>query len=213
MFRAAKWEILCPPNLELMLDPNGDEIKVTWHKGSGPFSKPLKLSSPLLARRSHSVRVALSELNAYVRTNQDLEEKKDPGWKRYASVLRELQQQGAALYNAFFDGSDLRAQALLQALQSLEAGAELRIHCSDEAVSLPLGFVFDSEIQPLGERSSRADFSGFWLDRFSITMLVAGGASNRVRSMSIPSRSGHFTHYTAPKWKMRCRISAAIPAG
>jgi hypothetical protein len=164
-----------PTQLELMLDPNGDEIKVTWHKGSGPFSKPLKLSGALLSRRSHDVRAALSELNAYVRTNQDLDEEKDPGWKRYAGALKELQQQGAALYNAFFDDGDLRAQALLQALQSLGAGAALRVHCSDEVVSLPLSFVFDGDVQPLREKPSRADFSGFWLDRFNITMLVAGG--------------------------------------
>src|SRR5262249_37825273 len=120
-----------PAELELMLDPNGDEIKVTWHKGSGPFSKPLKVSSALLSRSSHDVRAALSDLNAYVRTNQDFDEQKDPGWKRYAGALKELRQQGEALYNAFFDEGDLRAQALLQALQSLEAGAELRVHCSD----------------------------------------------------------------------------------
>jgi hypothetical protein len=164
-----------PTQLELMLDPNGDEIKVTWHRGSGPFSKPLKLSSALMSRRSHDVRAALSELNAYVRTNQNLDEEKDPGWKRYVGVLKELQQRGAALYNAFFDDGDLRTKALIQALQALGAGAELRVHCSDEVVSLPLGFVFDGEVQPLRERPSRADFSGFWLDRFNITMLVAGG--------------------------------------
>ena len=161
--------------LELMLDPNDDQIKVTWHKGSGPFSKPLKLSSALLSRRSHDVRAALSELNAYVRTNQDLDEEKDPGWKRYAGALKELQQRGAALYNAIFDEGDLRAQALLHALQSLGTGAELRVHCSDEVASFPLGFVFDGEAQLSAGRPSRADFSGFWLDRFNITMLVAGG--------------------------------------
>src|SRR6516165_4072366 len=136
-----------PTPFELMLDPNGDEIKVTWHRGSGPFSKPLKLSSALMSRRSHDVRAALSELNAYVRTNQNLDEEKDPGWKRYVGVLKELQQRGAALYNAFFDDGDLRTKALIQALQSLEAGAELRIHCSDEVVSLPLGFLFDGDVQ------------------------------------------------------------------
>jgi hypothetical protein len=161
--------------LELMLDPNGDEIKLMWCKDHGPFSKPLRLPSALLSKRSRDIRTALSELNAYVRANQDLVEEKDPGWKRYADVLKELQQQGRALYNTLFDEGDLRSQALLHALQSLDPGSELRVHCSDEVVSLPLGFVFDGNMRAVGERPSRADFAGFWLGRFNITMLVAGG--------------------------------------
>lgn len=202
-----------PTPLELMLDPNGDEIKVTWHKGSGPFSKPLKLSTALLSRRSHDVRAALSELNAYVRTNQDLDEKKDPGWKHYAGALKELQQQGAALYNAFFDDGDLRAQALLQALQSLGAGGELRVHCSDEVASLPLGFVFDGDVQSLGGKPSRADFNGSGWIASILRCWWPEAVSSRVRSTSIPSRSGPCTPFTAPRWKMRGSVSAAIRQG
>jgi hypothetical protein len=164
-----------PGELELMLDPNGDEVKLTWHKGNGPWSRPLKLPSALLSHRSRDLRAALGALNAYMRSNHDFMEERDPGWQNYRGVLKELQQHGAALYNALFDESDLRAQVLSQALQSLNDGAELRVHCSDEVVSLPLGFVFEGDPLPLSGRPSRADFSGFWLNRFNITMLVRGG--------------------------------------
>jgi hypothetical protein len=167
--------------LELMLDPNGDQIKLMWCKENGPFSKPLKYSTAALAALSHGVRSALSELNSYVRTNQDLQEEKDPGWKRYAAAMLELRQQGAALYNELFhDDENPHIEALLQALQSLEPGGELRVHCSDEVASLPLGFVFDGDARPLGGNPSRPDFAGFWLERFRITMLVAGSGATDI---------------------------------
>jgi hypothetical protein len=158
-----------------MLDPNGDEVKLTWYKGYGPWSRPLKLPSALLIHRSRDLRAALGALNTYMRSNHDLVEERDPGWQNYRGVLKELQQNGAALYYALFDDGDPRAEALLQALQSLDDGAELRVHCSDEVVSLPLGFVFEGDPLPLSGRPSRADFAGFWLNRFTITMLVRGG--------------------------------------
>src|SRR5262249_36306994 len=160
------------------LDPNGDQIKLMWCKENGPFSKPLKYSTAALAALSHGIRVALNELNRYVRTNQNLEEEKDPGWTRYAAAMLELRQRGAALYNELFhDEENPHVEALLQALQSLERGGELRVHCSDEGASLPLGFVFDGDAPPPAASPSRPDFAGFWLDRFRITMLVAGSGA------------------------------------
>ena len=34
--------------LELMLDPNGDQIKLMWCRENGAFSKPLKYSAAAL---------------------------------------------------------------------------------------------------------------------------------------------------------------------
>jgi hypothetical protein len=65
--------------LELTLDPNGEHIKLKWSKDDEPLSKPLRLEIELLRRRSRAVREALSELDSYVCTNQELEEEKDPG--------------------------------------------------------------------------------------------------------------------------------------
>jgi len=170
-----------PAQLELMLDPNGSEIKVMWSKNHGPFSKPLKLPSALLRDRSREVRSALSALNAYIRTNQNLEEEKDPGWRRYAGVVKELRQQGQALHNALLDEDEPHAQHLLQVLGGLASGAELRVYCSDDEVSLPLGFVFDGDVASVTGKPSRTDFAGFWLDRFKITMLVAGSGCEHDR--------------------------------
>jgi hypothetical protein len=69
---------------------------------------------------------------------------------------------------------DARSQELLRAIETLRAGAEIRVNCSDDEVSLPLGFVFEGEVgSPIG-KPSRADFADFWLDRFKITTLVEG---------------------------------------
>jgi hypothetical protein len=160
--------------LELTLDPNGEHIKLKWSKDDEPLSKPLRLEIELLRRRSRAVREALSELNSYVCTNQELEEEKDAGWRRYTAVVRKLRQRGQALRSALLNEDDARSQELLRAIESLRSGAEIRVNCSDDEVSLPLGFVFEGEVEaPIG-KPSRADFAGFWLNRFKITMLVEG---------------------------------------
>src|SRR5262245_27624873 len=126
--------------LELSLDPNGDQIKLKWSKDDEPWSRPFKLSIDLLRKRSQAIRDALTALNDYVRTNQDLEEEQDRGWRNYASVLKTLRQKGQALRYALFNEEDPRARELLNVIESLPQGAELRVNCSDEEVTLPLGF-------------------------------------------------------------------------
>ena len=113
--------------LELTLDPNGEHIKLKWSKDDEPLSKPLRLEIELLRRRSRAVREALSELNSYVCTNQELEEEKDPGWRRYAAVVRKLRQRGQALRSALLNEDDARSQELLRAIESLRSGAEVRV--------------------------------------------------------------------------------------
>src|ERR1700719_997843 len=95
--------------LELSLDPNGDDIKLRWSKDDEPPSKPLRLDIALLRKRSRDVRDALTALNSYVCTNQKLEEEKDPGWQRYAGFLKTLRQKGEALRSTLLDGEDPRS--------------------------------------------------------------------------------------------------------
>jgi hypothetical protein len=167
--------------LELSLDPNGDHIKLRWSKDDEPPSKPLRLDIDLLRRRSRAVREALCELNSYVCTNQNLEEAKDPGWRCYAGALRALRQKGQALRSALLKEDEPRSQELVRAIEDLRPGAELRVICSDDEVTLPLGFVFEGEVgSPIG-KPTRADFAGFWLDRFKITVLVEGGGAGPER--------------------------------
>ena len=132
--------------LKLSLDPNGEEIKLRWSKDDEPPSKPLRLKIALLRKKSRDVRDALTALNGYVCTNQKLEEEKDPGWQRYAGVLKTLRQKGEALHAALLDEEDLRSQELLRVIKGLQPGAELRVNCSDDEVTLPLGFVFEGEV-------------------------------------------------------------------
>jgi hypothetical protein len=82
--------------------------------------------------------------------------------------------KGSGLAQRLLDEDDARSQELIRAIENLRSDAERRVNCSDDEVSLPLGFVFEGEVpSPIG-RPSRADFAGFWLDRFKITMLVEG---------------------------------------
>jgi hypothetical protein len=80
--------------LELSLDPNDEDIKLRWSKDDEPPSKPLRLKSKQLRIRSGDVREALSALNSYVRTNEKFEQENDPGWQRYAEILRALREKG-----------------------------------------------------------------------------------------------------------------------
>ena len=97
--------------IELNLDPNGEEMKLRWSKDDEPPSKPLRLKIALLRKKSRDVRDALTALNGYVCTNQKLEEEKDPGWQRYAGILKTLRQKGEALHAALLDEEDPRSQA------------------------------------------------------------------------------------------------------
>jgi len=111
--------------LELSLDPNGEHIKLKWSKDDEPLSKPLRLDIDLLRKRSRAVREALSALNSYILTNQELEEEKDPGWQGYAGVLRTLRQRGQALRSALLNEDDARSQELLRTIESLRGWLEM----------------------------------------------------------------------------------------
>jgi hypothetical protein len=167
--------------LELSLDPNGEQIKLRWSRDDEPPSRPLRLNIDLLRKRSRSVREALTALNSYVCSNQKLEEEKDHGWRNYAGVIKTLRQKGQALRSALLNEEDPRSQELSHAIESLQPGAELRVNCSDDEVTLPLGFVFEGEVGSPTAKPSRSDFEGFWLNRFKITMLVEGSGAGHER--------------------------------
>jgi hypothetical protein len=163
--------------MELTLEPNGDYIKASWKIGyKGVPSKPLRLRKILLRDRSRDVRKALSKLNAYVRSNPNLSEERDPGWALYSSALEELRECGKELHTALFftEDNNPRIEEFADALRRLATGAELAVVCSDDEVTLPLGFAFEGKAPSQQRRPSREDFAGFWLDRFDITMLVQG---------------------------------------
>ena len=77
---------------------------------------------------------------------------------------------------------------LVQALEGLGPGAQLRVYCSDDEVSLPLGFVFEGDVTCVTGKPSRADFAGFeghsqecgrsdrdrWPDRFPGDAVATG---------------------------------------
>ncbi|MCC8402410.1 hypothetical protein LJ655_10980 [Paraburkholderia sp. MMS20-SJTN17] len=170
--------------MQLFLDANGDSIKLVWRSDEGGRrSKPILLPKAFLLDRARKIRDELNNLNDYVQTTQ-LDESKDPGWVRYREILNRLTECGRWLSNAIFNFRDEHAQELLEALDALPHGAEVKIFCSDDQVTLPLGFVYANGA-PVSEptdapateakRPSREDFAGFWLNRFKITMAIDGG--------------------------------------
>jgi len=163
--------------MELHLDPNGDYIKLYWRSDDGRRSKPILLPKPLLRDRGSKVRAELNELNSYIEKT-GLDQAHDPGWVRYRELVGRLRECGRWLFKAIFNYKDDRAKELLRMLQALPPLAELKICCSDDQVTLPLGFVYGEEdvVHPFDEaRPSRADLEGFWINRFTITMAIDGG--------------------------------------
>ena len=153
-------------------------------QGGRAASKPLRLKSEQLRVRSADVRGALNALNSYVGTNQKFEEEKTldgDATPMSSDVLRTLREKGEALHNALLIEDDPRSQEFMRAIEELPQGAELRVVCSDDEVSLPLGFVLEGEVDAPVGKPSRSDFAGFWLDRLKITMLVEGGGAGPER--------------------------------
>ncbi|MBB5502188.1 hypothetical protein [Paraburkholderia sp. MM5384-R2] len=163
--------------MELYLDPNGDNVKLSWRSDDGRRSKPILLPKQCLIDRACKVRAELNDLNDYVKET-GLNGSKDPGWARYQEILGHLRECGRWLFKAIFNYKDARAQGLLNTLYSLPTATELKICCSDEQVTLPFGFVYgdDGDVPNLTSamRPSRKDLGGFWLNRFKITMVIDG---------------------------------------
>jgi hypothetical protein len=166
-----------PGEMEILLAPNGEEIKLQWRRGGIAFSKPIKLKASVLRNRSAEVRAALSAMTEYIRRNPKLKEEFDPRWDNYRSVFQRIRNAGKALRAAILrQEQSPNAQALEAALMAMPQGASLRIHCSDEEVTFPFGFVCDDSRpgDDLTMERSVKDFGRFWLSRFKISMVVEG---------------------------------------
>jgi hypothetical protein len=167
-------------DLEIEFSPHDEQVKMKW-RVSGNWSKPVLMASELLRTRSSEVRSTLSELNEYVRSNPRSEEERDPGWRQYRKILDKLKARGRALRHAIFHPTDAVGKATLNMIYGLKQGAALEVFCSDNDVTLPLSFVYDRAIEQQVQflAPSLADFSGFWLSRFNISMYVDGGGCNQ----------------------------------
>lgn len=163
--------------MELFLDPNGDFIKLSWRSDEGRRSRPILLATSFMTDRGRKVRDELNALNDYVMETRLIEEN-DRGWSRYQEILGHLKERGRYLFKAIFPFDDPRAQTLRTTLNALPVGTELKIHCSDDQVTLPLGFVYDEHMDAVDpatiKQPSRKDLDGFWLNRFRITMVIDG---------------------------------------
>jgi hypothetical protein len=171
--------------VELYINPNVGNVSLMWQKQAGtPMSKPFHVAQASLSSRSDNVRRVLNDLNAYLYENPQLQEERDPSWERYSAIIHELKEHGRSLYRVLFHypNSPPPARELEAAIRALGRDDELIIHCPDDAVTLPFGFVCDpSSAAPddTGEppaiaKPGRADFDGCWINRFNLTMLLNG---------------------------------------
>jgi hypothetical protein len=166
-----------PEQLELDLTTHEKYTKLRWRTNSG-YRKAIQASTALLSDRSCKVRQVLTELNSYIQKNSGFDERRDQEWKEYRSILQRLRQSGRALRSVLFPPNNTVADEISGVLQNVGFGEKLKVYCSDEDVTLPLGFVYEgsTEVSELRcERPSWDDFAGFWLTKFQITMNIEGG--------------------------------------
>jgi hypothetical protein len=171
--------------VELYINPNGKDVVMWWQERAGaPASRTFHAPQKSLTDRSEDVRRLLNDLNAYLYTNPRLREERDPSWETYSAIVHELKERGRSLYRTLFQypESPDPAQELEMAIRELGRDDELIIHCPDNAVTLPFGFVCDPSLgnpddadePPAVTNPGRADFDGCWINRFDITMLLNG---------------------------------------
>ena len=172
-------------SLTLQLAANDKQVKVSKRLPTGQTTKPLvQLDAATLRRRSDRVRCALGQLNTYVRGNPLLCEERNSGWIKYAEIMRELQEAGEGLRNAFLGSAD-KSNCLETAIQALGPGGEFTIHFDDGDLTMPLGFCYDGVVNPPVERPCRAHFKNFWLSRLRITFLVENGGCESEKDLQL----------------------------
>jgi hypothetical protein len=174
--------------VELYISPNGKDVVLWWQEQPGtPASRTWHVPQASVATRSRDVRQVLKELNDYLRTNPRLHEERDPSWEKYLAIVNELKERGRSLHRVLFQYPERPppAHELEMAIENLGRDDELIVHCPDDAVTFPLGFVCaplpddaddagGAAEAPALTRPDRADFDGCWVNRFDITMLLNG---------------------------------------
>src|ERR1700722_2522152 len=136
--------------MDLKLVPNDDEIKLTWRAGEGTWLGPMHIDTKRLIKRARDVRNDLDSLTKYMEGNPSLLEDNDAAWSNYGKILTQLRRHGQSLCHAIFPLNDLKARSLLDELCRLPRGTILKIHCSDNEVTVPFGFIYRSD-QPVPE--------------------------------------------------------------
>lgn len=164
--------------VEIFLSPNGTEIKVSWRSSHfrSALSKPYSVNADSLQARCQAVRSELTALNNYVRGNPDFDVNRDTKWEKYSDIMWKLRDAGNLLRSALIDAGKPEdvAEAFDMRLRSLEKNTEVTVHCSDQGVTIPAGFICDDPLFMLAGRPSRKDFDGFWINRLKLSMRLSG---------------------------------------
>lgn len=163
--------------MQIFLDVNGTEVKINWQRSpTSPVSQTYSVNARALSSCSSDVRLSLKELNAYTERNPAFAIERDPGWKNYSAILSALRKSGAALRAALIDAGSPENIALdfEKRLASLPEETLVTVHCSDQAVTIPFGFLFDGNAPLSIIQPSRADFDGFWINKYNINVRLNG---------------------------------------
>jgi hypothetical protein len=140
-------------------------IKLAWTDDQ--WDPPAySVSKELVSRAAANVRAVLNRISEEYLTSPNPD---------YSQCLSDLIEAGAELSAELFDpvGGDRQTAAQAQDFISdlvfaAKGRPRLTIH-SDASVHVPWGFVFAADPETVPERTGTlSDFSGFWLDRFSI---------------------------------------------
>ncbi|WP_188564889.1 hypothetical protein [Undibacterium terreum] len=164
--------------MEIFLSPNGAEIKVCWRSSlpGAALTKPYSVNANALRKRCEAVRAELTALNDYVRANPKFDERRDPAWSQYSTIMRRLRNEGGMLRAALIEAGQPEdiAEVFDRRVRALPKDTEVTVHCSDQDVTIPLGFICENTSFTLKERPSRGDFDGFWINRLKLSIRLSG---------------------------------------
>jgi len=162
--------------MNIHLHPNSSEIKIYWQdkrSSEDSFFGPIRANLCEVEKRVSDVRASLNDLNRYFDRSK---ENADPEFRDYTRIMNRLQGAARALFGALVHNSEPAdlAKQLHSKLRSLPTGTEVTLHCPDDAVSIPIGFLADPD-QDFATRSGppkRSDFDHFWINQFKLTVRV-----------------------------------------
>lgn len=157
---------------------HGDEVQLIWARPNR-WEEEYYITFVDLQNKSRQIGDLLSELNAFTQVNENIDASWLPGGA-YENLLLRLRAAGIDLYLALFNGlKEGGVESWVAARVTAMKDATLTIKCH-KSVSVPWGFVcpLAYENQPQIDRDI-ADFSGFWLHTYHITMQVRGSTCER----------------------------------